>query len=168
MGSTSNDTTIKFTTFGGVFPPSILTIFGVIMFMRAGFVIGNAGIIGALLILVLSKSITTITGLSISAIATNLDVKGGGAYYLISRTLGPEFGATIGLTLFLAQTLSVPFLCAWLYRSFSAKYSRAPAILYLYLHNNNHGSFSIITYRGASWAIKVQVLDNGSHGAFNA
>lgn len=101
--------TPKLSTFGGVFTPSILTILGVIMFMRAGFVVGHAGIFSALIILSISKLITTITGLSISAIATNTDVKGGGAYFLISRTLGPEFGGTIGLALFLAQALSVPF-----------------------------------------------------------
>ncbi|MFW5774880.1 MAG: hypothetical protein ACOCW2_01205, partial [Chitinivibrionales bacterium] len=100
---------VKFGTFGGVFTPSILTILGVIMFMRAGFVTGQAGIIGALAILLLSKSITLFTSFSISAIATNTEVKSGGAYFLISRSLGPEFGGAIGLALYLAQALSVPF-----------------------------------------------------------
>jgi amino acid transporter len=99
----------RFGTFGGVFTPSILTILGVIMFMRAGFVTGQAGIRDALLILVFAKSITILTGLSIAAVATNIEVKGGGACFLISRTLGPEFGGTIGLALYLAQTLSIPF-----------------------------------------------------------
>ena len=98
-----------FGTFGGVFTPSILTILGVIMFMRANFVVGQAGILAALLILLIAKSITFLTGLSICAISTNTQVKGGGAYFLISRSLGPEFGGAIGLALFLAQALSVPF-----------------------------------------------------------
>jgi len=99
----------KFGTFAGVFTPSILTILGLVMFLRAGFVIGHSGIYGALLILGIAKLITTLTGISISAIATNTEVKGGGVYYLISRTLGPEFGGTIALTLFLANALSIPF-----------------------------------------------------------
>jgi len=99
----------KFSTFDGVFTPTILTILGVVMFMRAGFVVGNAGIYGALAILVIAKAITTLTGLSISAIATNTEVKGGGTYYLISRSLGPEFGGAIAITIFLAQALSIPF-----------------------------------------------------------
>ncbi len=99
----------KFSTFGGVFTPSILTILGVIMFMRAGFVLGHGGIINTLIILLIAKLITTLTTFSISAIATNMEVRGGGAYYLISRTLGPEFGGTIGITLFFAQVLSIPF-----------------------------------------------------------
>jgi len=99
----------KFSTFEGVYLPTILTIIGVVIFMRAGFVVGHAGILGALAILVIANTITALTGLSISAIATNTEVKGGGAYYLISRSLGPEFGGAIAITIFLAQTLSIPF-----------------------------------------------------------
>jgi len=99
----------NFGTFAGVFTPSILTILGLIMFMRTNFIIGQAGIIWAFLILTISKAITFTTGISISAISTNTPVKGGGAYYLISRVLGPGFGSSIGLTLFIAQSLSVPF-----------------------------------------------------------
>ncbi|MCA9562837.1 MAG: hypothetical protein KC561_05070, partial [Myxococcales bacterium] len=99
----------QFGTFGGVFTPTTLTILGVILFMLSNFVIGQAGIIGTIGILLLAKLITFLTSLSISAISTNTRVQGGGAYYLISRSLGPEFGGAIGLTLFLAQALSVPF-----------------------------------------------------------
>jgi amino acid transporter len=105
---TQNDQN-KLSTFGGVFTPSILTILGVIMFMRAGYVIGEAGVIQALLILIIAKSITTLTSLSISAVSTNTPVSGGGAYFLISRALGPEFGGAIGIALFMAQAVSVPF-----------------------------------------------------------
>ena len=103
-----NITSNRLGTFGGVFTPSILTILGVIMFMRAGFVIGQSGILHALLILFLAKSITTLTALSISAVSTNTPVAGGGAYFLISRSLGPVGGA-IGHALFCAQAVSVPF-----------------------------------------------------------
>ncbi|MDR2694453.1 MAG: amino acid permease [Chitinispirillales bacterium] len=99
----------KFSTFEGVFLPTILTIFGLVIFMRATFVTGHAGIYQALGILIAAKSITTLTGLSISAIATNTEVKGGGVYYLISRSLGPEFGGAIALTIFISQSLSIPF-----------------------------------------------------------
>ncbi|PJB78883.1 MAG: amino acid permease, partial [Armatimonadetes bacterium CG_4_9_14_3_um_filter_58_7] len=109
MSQKIDKTRHEFGTFGGVFTPAVLTIFGVIMFMRAGFVVGQAGILHALLILIIAKSITLLTGLSISAISTNTRGRGGGAHFLISRSLGPEFGGSIGLALFTAQTLSVPF-----------------------------------------------------------
>lgn len=94
-------------TFGGVFTPSILTILGVIMYLRMGWVVGNVGLAGTLLIVTLSTAITFITGLSISEIATDQRVRAGGAYYMISRSLGIEPGGAIGLPLYLAQALSV-------------------------------------------------------------
>lgn len=99
----------QFGTFKGVFTPSILTILGVIMYLRFGWVIGNVGLIKTLIIVTISSLITFITALSVSALATNMKVKGGGAYYIISRSLGIEIGAAIGLPLFLAQALGVSF-----------------------------------------------------------
>ncbi len=97
----------RFGTFAGVFTPCVLTILGVIMFLRFGFVVGQAGVLATLAIVVASKIITLLTTLSLSAIATNTKVEGGGAYFLISRSLGPEFGGAIGLLFFAAQALSV-------------------------------------------------------------
>lgn len=99
----------RFGTFGGVFTPSILTILGVIMYLRFGWVVGNAGLAGALLIVGLAHLITIATGLSVSSIATNRRVGVGGAYFMISRSLGAPVGAAIGIPLFFAQALSVTF-----------------------------------------------------------
>jgi amino acid transporter len=98
-------------TFAGVFTPSILTILGIILFLRLGYVVGSAGLGRALLILLLANGISILTSISLSAIATNLKVKGGGDYYLISRTLGLEFGGSIGIVLYLAQSVSIAFYC---------------------------------------------------------
>ena len=98
-------------TFSGVFTPSVLTILGIILFLRLGYVVGNAGFGRALIIIGLANVISVLTSISLSAIATNLKVKGGGDYYLISRTLGLEFGGAIGLVLFLAQSVSIAFYC---------------------------------------------------------
>ena len=90
-----------------MFTPSILTILGVIMYLRFGWVVGNVGLIGTLIIVTLATSITFLTSLSIASIATNAPVKAGGAYFMISRSLGIEMGGAVGIPLFLAQAFSV-------------------------------------------------------------
>ncbi|MGF1539353.1 MAG: Na-K-Cl cotransporter [Pleurocapsa sp.] len=94
-------------TFGGVFTPSILTILGVIMYLRFGWVVGNAGLIGTLIIVTISTAITFLTALSVCAIATDKVVRVGGAYYMISRSLGIETGGAVGISLYFAQAISV-------------------------------------------------------------
>ncbi|MGC1396012.1 MAG: Na-K-Cl cotransporter [Coleofasciculaceae cyanobacterium] len=94
-------------TFGGVYTPSVLTILGVIMYLRFGWVVGNVGLVGTLMIVTLATSITFLTSLSISAIATDRVVRVGGAYYMIGRALGLEIGGAVGIPLYLAQALSV-------------------------------------------------------------
>ena len=65
-------------TFLGVFTPSMLTILGVIMYLRFGWVVGNAGLANTILIVVLANAITLATAFSVSAVATNMRVEVGG------------------------------------------------------------------------------------------
>ena len=76
-GQTAN-ASARFGTFGGVFTPNVLTILGLILFLRAGWVVGQAGLLGALLIVLIANSISFLTGLSLSAIATSMNVRAGG------------------------------------------------------------------------------------------
>jgi len=99
----------KFGTFTGVFIPNVLTILGLILFLRVGWVVGQAGLINAIIIILLANLITIFTGLSLSSIATSMRVKAGGTYYIISRSLGLEIGGAIGITLYLSQAISVAF-----------------------------------------------------------
>jgi len=112
MGENSEKQGYSFGTFKGVYTPSVLTIFGVIMYLRFGWVLGNVGLAGTLLIVTIATAITFLTGLSISAMATNMKVGGGGAYYMIARSLGLEAGAAIGLPLFFARAIGVAFYIA--------------------------------------------------------
>ncbi len=93
-------------TFGGVFTPSILTILGVIMYLRLGWVVGNVGLVGTLVIVTICTSITFLTALSMASIATDRRVGVGGAYYMISRSLGVETGGAVGIPLYFAVALS--------------------------------------------------------------
>ena len=95
----------NFGTYIGVFRPTLLTIFGVIMYIRMGWVVGHSGLLGALLILYMTFIITGMTALSFSSITTNIRLQAGGVFALVSQSLGLEAGGAIGLPLFLAQSL---------------------------------------------------------------
>ncbi len=97
----------KFGAFAGVFTPSLLTILGVIMYLRLGWVTGVAGLWGTLAIIFLAHVISLSTGLSISSIATDKKIKAGGIYYILSRSLGLPIGGSIGITLFIGTALSI-------------------------------------------------------------
>ncbi|MFP4604242.1 MAG: amino acid permease [Bacteroidales bacterium] len=92
-----------------VFFTAISTILGAILFLRFGFAVGKLGFIGVLAIIALGHMVTIPTALAISEISTNQRVKGGGEYYIISRSFGLNIGTTIGIALFLSQAISVAF-----------------------------------------------------------
>ena len=96
-----------FGTLAGVFTPTTLTILGVIMYIRQPWVVGNAGIVGALAILLISVAITLSTALSLSSITTNVRIGAGGAFSIISKSLGLEIGGAIGIPFYIAQALAV-------------------------------------------------------------
>ena len=93
--------TQKLNTLSGVFIPTSLNVFSILMFIRFGFILGQSGVFGIMGMLVAAYLIDLVTTMSISAVASNGTVRGGGAYYLISRSLGPEFGGAIGIVSYL-------------------------------------------------------------------
>ncbi len=98
----------KFGTLGGVYTPSILTILGVIMYMRLGWIVGNAGSIWIIIGIIITAHIVSITtGLSVSSVATDKKIKAGGIYFMLSRSLGFPIGGAIGVTIFVATALSI-------------------------------------------------------------
>ncbi len=99
--------TRRFGAFYGVFVPTFLSIVGVILFLRLGYIIGGAGILGAIAIIILTVSVTLATALSLSSIASNIRIGSGGAYSIVTKTLGLEIGGSIGVPLYLAQAFSV-------------------------------------------------------------
>uniref|UniRef100_A0A673BZB6 Solute carrier family 12 member 7b n=1 Tax=Sphaeramia orbicularis TaxID=375764 RepID=A0A673BZB6_9TELE len=93
-------------TFMGVYLPCLQNILGVILFLRLTWIVGTAGILESLAIVGLCCSCTMLTAISMSAIATNGVVPAGGSYYMISRSLGPEFGGAVGLCFYLGTTFA--------------------------------------------------------------
>jgi amino acid transporter len=144
----------KLGAFIGVFTPSILTILGVILYLRTGWVVGSVGLLPALGIVVLANGVTLISALSVSAIVTNMRVGKGGAYYIISRSLGIEVGAAVGIPLFLAMAFSVTLYAFGLAESIGFVWDAAPkrplaALTVLVV--------ALLAARGAKVALRLQL-----------
>ncbi len=151
--SAKNGAGYAFGTFKGVFTPSILTILGVIMYLRFGWVLGNLGLPLTLLLVTLCTGITFLTGLALSSLATNMQVGGGGAYFIISRSLGLEAGAAVGLPLFFAQALGISFYIAGFAESVNAM---LPSLSPQVVGCGTLIVLAIIAYKSADLALKLQ------------
>ncbi|GAA0181349.1 amino acid permease [Clostridium sediminicola] len=96
-------------TIEGVYIPTLLTVLGVILYLRLGWIVGNSGLMGALAIIGIAHLITIATTLSMSSMLTNIKIGAGGAYSIISQSLGLEMGGAIGIPLYFSQAISVAF-----------------------------------------------------------
>ena len=159
---------IKFGWFEGVYMRCLLNIWGVMLFLRLTWVIGQAGLIEGLAIITLSNAVTTITSISMSAVSTNGQIKAGGIYYMISRSLGPEFGGAIGLMFTLANAIAVSmYLIGFCESLIDMLYQYSPSfegIIDSYRINDVRliGSISLVLILGLAivgmeWVTRVQM-----------
>ncbi len=153
--STPQNSAARFGTFAGVFTPNVLTILGLILFLRIGYVTAYAGLWHTLLIVAIANAISLLTGLSLSAISTSMEVKAGGDYYMISRSLGLEIGGAIGIPLYLSQAISVAFYIIGfteslqsiaLFAGYDARFISVAVV----------ALFIVIAWIGADFALKIQ------------
>ncbi|MEM8828401.1 MAG: amino acid permease [Cyanobacteria bacterium P01_G01_bin.19] len=142
-------------TFEGVFKPTLLTILGAIMYLRVGWVVGNAGLVGGILVVLAAVSITLATGLSLASIASNTRLSAGGPYAMIAKALGLEVGAAIGIPLFLCQAFAVAMYVFGFREGWLNIFPQHSPLLV------DFGVFVLvfaIASVGASWAFRIQYL----------
>ncbi|WP_034058841.1 amino acid permease [Lacinutrix jangbogonensis] len=149
----------KFGTFAGVFTPSVLTILGVIMYMRLGWVVGNAGLIGTIVIIVIAHVIAVTTGLSVSSVATDKKIGAGGIYYVLSRSMGIPIGGSIGIALFVGTAFSIALYLIGFAESFNAYFGFGTSINDLRLTGTIAlFALTLLALISTSFALKVQFI----------
>ncbi len=147
----------KFSTFGGVFTPSILTTLGVIMYLRLPWIVGQAGLWMTIGIIAVAHVISVTTGLSVSSIATDKRVRIGGNYYIISRSLGLSIGGTLGIALFVGLSFSVSLYIIGFVESFLPAIGIEPTKMAVRLYGTGAMlAVAAIVLISTSLAIKTQ------------
>ena len=125
------------------------------MYLLLGWTTGQAGLGMMLIIVVITHLITGATALSVSSIATNRTVGTGGAYFMISRSLGPSVGSAVGIPLFLAQALSVTFYVVGFAEAMHLLLPDVPVVLIATLTNL---VVLALAYWNAQLAIRAQYI----------
>jgi potassium/chloride transporter 9 len=110
-GELRNAGSAQLGTFLGVVVPCLANIFGLTIFVRVPFIVGQVGLVWALGLYAVSVVVSSLTLCSICALVTNGHIGGGGAYFIISRSLGPEFGGAIGVVFYFANLIGVTAYC---------------------------------------------------------
>jgi amino acid transporter len=150
--------TKRFGTFDGVFIPTVLSILGVVMYLRLGWVVGQVGLAGALTIVMISNLITLCTGLSIASITTNIRIGTGGAYSIISKSLGFEVGGAIGIPLYLCQAISVAFYITGFTECWVSIF---PQHIFVFVSVITWFALLLISYASAKFAFRIQYVIMG-------
>ncbi|MFP4116545.1 MAG: amino acid permease [Candidatus Aenigmatarchaeota archaeon] len=143
----------RFGAFEGVFIPTFLSIVGVILFLRLGYVVGGAGLFGTVAIILLTISVTLATGLSLSSIASNIRIGAGGAYSIVTKTLGLEIGGSIGIPLYLAQAFSVALYIFGFSEAWQFAFPEHSITMIALL---SFSAIFLVTYIKTDFAVKVQ------------
>ncbi|MDT8358610.1 MAG: hypothetical protein RQ758_08940, partial [Methanomicrobiaceae archaeon] len=146
---------MRFGTIKGVFVPTLLTILGVIMYLRLGWVVGSVGLLGAWIIIILAFTITTTTALSMASIISNMQIGPGGAYSIISRSLGLEIGGSIGVPLYFSLAFSVVLYIFGFREGVRFLYPSLPPLLVDLLV---FGTISLIVFFSTDIAFRIQYL----------
>ncbi|XP_012542702.1 solute carrier family 12 member 8 [Monomorium pharaonis] len=149
---------VLFGTWDGVFTSCLINIFGVIVFLRSGWIVGQAGVLNAVLIIFCTVCIALVTVLSAVGICERCRVESGGVYFLLSHVLGSRFGGSIGLLYCFGQAVGcalnvlgfgesmaglVNLDSAWAQRGFAC----AAVVL-----------LSVINVAGVKWVVKLQFI----------
>jgi len=147
----------------GCYVPCLLNIMGVILFLRLGWSVGQAGVLGTLLFFLVAEIQAIITVLSLSAIVTNGEMKGGGSYYLISRALGPEVGGSLGCLFYAAYAVGATFYVVGFAESvqttfLDGHYSISTHWLRVMIGSGCLLSILVVSLIGANFFTKVNII----------
>ncbi|XP_070439754.1 solute carrier family 12 member 8 isoform X2 [Equus przewalskii] len=97
---------VLFGTWDGVFTSCMINIFGVVLFLRTGWLVGNTGVLVGVFLVSVVILVALVTVLSGIGVGEHCGVGSGGVYSMISSALGGQTGGTVGLLYVFGQCVA--------------------------------------------------------------
>ncbi|XP_077849865.1 solute carrier family 12 member 8 isoform X4 [Macaca mulatta] len=97
---------VLFGTWDGVFTSCMINIFGVVLFLRTGWLVGNTGVLLGMFLVSFVVLVALVTVLSGIGVGERSSIGSGGVYSMISSVLGGQTGGTIGLLYVFGQCVA--------------------------------------------------------------
>lgn len=150
---------VLFGTLDGVFTSCLINVFGVIVFLRSGWIVAQAGVLNAILMILATVGVALITVLSAVGICERCRMESGGVYFLLAHVLGPRLGTAFGLLYVFGQAVGCSLFVLGLGESiaglvglegnrFAQRAFASAAVLML----------AVINLAGVKWVVKLQFI----------
>nr|CAD7432487.1 unnamed protein product [Timema monikensis] len=165
---------VRFGTWDGVFTSCLINIFGVIVFLRSGWIVGQAGVLNAVLMVIatvliipiliimftyiFTVSVALISVLSAVGICERCRMESGGVYFLVSHVLGSKFGGALGLLYVFGQAVG----CALYVLGFGESMAKLVGLDSPWAERGFASAavllLGVINVAGVKWVIKLQFV----------
>uniref|UniRef100_A0AC35U6R2 AA_permease domain-containing protein n=1 Tax=Rhabditophanes sp. KR3021 TaxID=114890 RepID=A0AC35U6R2_9BILA len=153
-----NQEKVLFGTWDGVFPTVIVNIFGIIIFLRMGWIVGTAGIANSVLLLIICTTLSFITVLSAIGICERCQIKNGGIYFLVSHVLGGRIGGAVGLIYVFGQAVGTSLVAVGFGESVARFFNSSNVYLIKFIAVSIILCLTVINSAGVRWIIRIQMV----------
>uniref|UniRef100_A0A0K0FHT5 Solute carrier family 12 member 8 (inferred by orthology to a human protein) n=1 Tax=Strongyloides venezuelensis TaxID=75913 RepID=A0A0K0FHT5_STRVS len=149
---------ILFGTWDGVFPTVMVNIFGIIIFLRMGWIVGTAGIVNSLLLLVICTALSLITVFSAIGIFERCQIKNGGIYFLVSHVLGGQIGGAVGIVYVFGQAVGTSLVAVGFGETTAHFFNSTNPYLIKFISVAVIVILTGINAAGVRWIIRLQII----------
>ena len=150
---------VLFGTWDGVFTSCLINIFGIVLFLRTGWMVGNVGIGLAVLVVCITISVAISAALSAIGICERInELSSGGIYVLVSKVLGGKLGATVGIMYAFGLCVVCALYCTGFAESITHTFEVESVWVTRGIACGTLAVLLAINLAGVKWVIRLQLV----------
>ncbi|CAG9533733.1 unnamed protein product [Cercopithifilaria johnstoni] len=149
---------LLFGTWDGVFTTVLVNIFGVIVFLRMGWIVGIAGVVNSVILLIICTTLALISVFSAIGICERCQIQSGGIYFLVSNILGGQIGGAVGLMYAFGQSVATALVVIGFGESIAGFFGIENSFIYKFVAIMALLALTGINMIGVRWVIRLQLI----------